>query len=377
MNDFEQNQIALKAQSSAWRLRLENLRGLLLSLREYGLRHEWFAPTALTIFLLGTICFSVCIGTYPMPIWKAGNILARLSFPWPLPDDLPWPVKELTVVQVIRFPRVLLAALVGLGLGISGTALQGLMRNPLVGPDLVGVSSGAAMGGVLAVMLNWSPVSVMALAFVGGLLSMGATFTLARIAKSSDGIGLILSGIFVGGFCISAVGMGIFLADDGQLNTIIFWLLGNLNHADRGTVWLVAVPTLLGGSILMLLRWRLNLLSLGNDDAFAIGINVRILRLGIIAVVSLIVAAQVSAAGIIGWVGLVIPHWARMLVGPDHRKLLPVSALLGGLFVLLIDDFTRVVLRANVPIGVLTTLIGTPFICFMFWKKQTKGWIGD
>jgi iron complex transport system permease protein len=288
-----------------------------------------------------------------------------------------WPIKELTVIEVIRLPRVILAVLVGIGLGMSGTALQGMMRNPLVGPDLVGVSSGSAMGGVLAIMLDWQPIAVVFLAFVGGVISMLATFTLANKAKSGSGIGIILAGIFVGGFCISSVGMGLFLADDRQLNEICFWLLGTMTKAEQATVWLVAAPTLAGGSLLMLLRWRLNVLSLADDDAFGIGINVRLLRLGIIAIVSLIVAAQVSVAGIIGWVGLVVPHWARMLVGPDHRKLLPVSALLGGLYVLLIDDLIRIVIRAEVPIGVLTTIIGTPFVCYLFWKKRTKGWIDD
>jgi iron complex transport system permease protein len=334
-------------------------------------------PVFLTAALFGAIVGSICIGPYPMSFFRAGDIATHLAFPWPLPDELPWPLKELTVIQVIRLPRVLLATVVGIGLGMSGTALQGMMRNPLVGPDLVGVSSGAAMGGVLAIMLDWPPAVVVALAFVGGMAAMGGTFWLARLAKSSDGIGLIVSGIFVGAFCLSCVGLGLFLANDAQLNSIVFWLLGTMLKATPETVWLVGIPTLAGGAVLMLLRWRLNLLSLGNIDAFALGVNVKLLRLGIIVVVSLIIAAQVSVAGIIGWVGLVIPHFARMLVGPDHRKLLPASALLGGIFVLLIDDFTRVILKADVPTGVLTTLIGTPFICFLFWKKQTKGWISD
>ncbi|MDR3203734.1 MAG: iron ABC transporter permease [Deltaproteobacteria bacterium] len=344
---------------------------------QYSQRRQWLVALILTFVLLATIVLSICIGPYPMSIWKAGSILANLSLPWSLPVDLPWPIRELTVIQVIRLPRVLLATLVGLGLGMSGAALQGLMRNPLVGPDLVGVSSGSAMGGVLAIMLDWPPLAVVFLAFVGGLLSLGATFRLAQLAKSSDGIGLILAGIFVGGFCLSCVGLGFFLANDAQLNAITFWLLGTMTKATQATVWLVAIPTLGGGAILMLLRWRLNLLSLGNDDAFAIGVKVSSLRFAIIVVVSLIVAAQVSVAGIIGWVGLVVPHWARMLVGPDHRKMFPASALLGALFVLFVDNFTRVVLRSDVPTGVLTTIIGTPFICFMFWKKQTKGWVGD
>lgn len=334
-------------------------------------------PLFLTGAMFAAIIGSICIGPYPMSIFRAGHIVFNLSLPWPLPGDLPWPLKELTVIQVIRLPRVLLATVAGIGLGLSGTALQGMMRNPLVGPDLVGVSSGAAMGGVLAIMMDWSPATVVCLAFIGGLAAMGGTFWLAGAAGKSDGIGLVVSGIFVGAFCLSCVGLGVFLANDGQLHNIVFWLLGTMIHATPETVWLVGIPTLVGGAVLMLLRWRLNLLSLGNVDAFALGVQTKGLRLGVITIVSLIIAAQVSVTGIIGWVGLVIPHLGRMLVGPDHRKLLPASACLGGLFVLLIDDFTRVILRSDVPTGVLTALIGTPFICYLFWKKQTKGWSSD
>jgi iron complex transport system permease protein len=140
---------------------------------------------------------------------------------------------------------------------------------------------------------------------------------------------------------------------------------------------MIAIPTLCGGAVLMLLRWRLNLLSLGDLDASSLGINVLWLRWAIIAVVSLIVASQVSVSGIIGWVGLVVPHCARMLVGPDHRRLLPASALLGGLFVLGLDDLTRSVVQAEIPVGILTALFGTPVICFLFWKTQTRGWISN
>jgi iron complex transport system permease protein len=353
------------------------LRWLMAGLRNFSQSHGWFIPLFLAVTLFAVIIGSICIGPYPMSFFRAGNIAAHLAYPWPLPDDLPWPLKELAVVQIIRLPRVLLATIVGLALGMSGTALQGLMRNPLVGPDLVGVSSGAALGSVVSIMFYWSGAAQVAMAFVGGMLALGGAFGLARLAKSTDGLGLILSGIFVGAFCVSGVSLGLFLADDHQLAQITHWILGALNDASPERVWLLTVPVLAGGSALMLLRWRLNLLSLGNVDAFALGLNVRFLRLGIIAVVSLVVAAQVAVSGIIGWVGLVVPHCARMLVGPDHRKLLPASALMGGLFVLLIDDFTRVILRVDVPTGVLTTLIGTPVICFLFWKKQTKGWTND
>ncbi len=321
---------------------------------------------------------SLCIGAYPLSFRQAGRILAHLAWPGPLPDPPPWTLKEQAVVQIIRLPRVLLATFAGMALGLSGTALQGMMRNPLVGPDLVGVTAGAAFGGVMAILFHLPPPAVVGCAFAGGLAAMACVFGLTSLVRgSTDGMVLVLAGIFIGAFFMAGVGVGQFFADDGALAKMTNWLLGTLAHADPQAVWTLAVPTLIGGALLMALRWRLNLLSLGDLDAASLGVPVRLLRLAIVALVSLIVAAQVSVSGVVAWVGLVVPHIARMLVGPDHRRLLPASALIGALFTLGLDDFTRTVLKADVPIGVLTALIGTPLLGFLFWKRQTKGWIDD
>ncbi|MEJ0035760.1 MAG: iron ABC transporter permease [Gammaproteobacteria bacterium] len=334
------------------------------------------APYGLIVGLIAVVVASLCIGSYPMSFWRAAGIAGHLALPWSLPDPLPWPARDLLVVQIIRLPRVLLAVFVGIALGISGTALQGMMKNPLVGPDLVGVSSGAACGYVIGVLLDLPPGGCLALGFAGGVGAMVCTYALARLAKGTEGVGLILSGIFISAFCMACVGLAQFFANDGQLQNMTFWLLGSLARAEPHTVTLMAVPVLVAGSILMLLRWRLNLLSLGPLDAASLGVRVGFLRLLIVALVSWMVAAQVAASGVIGWVGLVIPHVARMIVGPDHRRLLPASAWLGGLFVLLVDDVTRV-LRTEIPVGVLTSLIGTPFLVFLFWKRKAKGWMND
>ncbi len=335
-------------------------------------------PFLLALAILLAIVGSLCIGAYPMTFWKALVIVAHLAWPGPLPDNPPWDLKELTVIEIIRLPRVLLATLAGMALGTSGTALQGMMRNPLVGPDLVGVTSGAAFGGVMAMFFDWPPIGIVGLAFVGGLGAMACTFGLAKLVHGgTDGIALILAGVFIGAFFLACVGLVQFLAPDWKLPTMVYWLLGSFVGADPQKVYMLAIPTLAGGAILMLLRWRLNLLSLGDLDAASLGVNVTYLRWVIIAVVSLIVAAQVSVSGTIGWIGLVVPHCARMLVGPDHRRLLPASALLGGLFILGLDDLTRSVVQAEIPVGVLTALFGTPIICFLFWKTQSKGWISS
>ncbi|MGA2107087.1 MAG: iron ABC transporter permease [Syntrophorhabdales bacterium] len=337
-------------------------------------RYGWAIPILLGVAVLLAMLASLCMGAYPMSFFQAARIVLHLAWPFPLPAHPLWNIKELTVVQIIRLPRVLLATLAGIGLGMSGTALQGMMRNPLVGPDIVGVTSGAAFGGVMAMLFDFPPIGIIGLAFVGGLGALVCTFALAKLAHGSNSMALILAGVFIGAFFIALVGLVQFLAPDAKLPGMVYWLLGTFVGADARKVVMIAIPTLGGGAVLMLLRWRLNLLSLGDLDAKSLGINLGILRWALIALVSLVVASQVAVSGVIGWIGLVVPHCARMLVGPDHRRLLPTAALLGGLFVLGLDDLTRSIVRAELPIGVLTALIGTPVVCFLFWKTQGKGW---
>ena len=338
-------------------------------------KFDWAIPLLLGVGVLVAILASLCIGAYPMSFAQAARIVMHLAWPGPLPSNPRWTAKEIIVVQIVRLPRVLLATLAGLGLGISGTALQGMMRNPLVGPDIVGVSSGAAFGGVLAMIFDLPPAEIIGLAFCGGLLAMACTFGLAKLAKAeTDSMITILAGVFVGALFLALIDLIKHLANDAQLPSMVFWLLGTFVGADAKKVAMIAIPTLCGGALLMTLRWRINLLSLGDLDAKTLGMNVGMLRWLIIALVSLIVASQVAVSGLVGWVGLVVPHVARMLVGPDHRRLLPTAALLGALFTLGLDDLTRAVLRAEIPVGVLTALVGTPLICFLLWKSQGKGW---
>ncbi|MDR3569020.1 MAG: iron ABC transporter permease [Syntrophobacteraceae bacterium] len=337
-------------------------------------KHGWAVPVLLGVGVLLAMIASLCLGAYPMSFGRAADILFHLALPVPLPAHPPWNIKELTVVQIVRLPRVLLATLAGMGLGMSGTALQGMMRNPLVGPDIVGVSSGAAFGGVMAMLFDLPPIGVIALAFAGGFAAMVCTYFLSRLANRTSGMALVLAGVFIGAFFIALVGLIEFVAPDSQLPSMVYWLLGTFVGADTKKVLMIAIPTLSGGAVLMLLRWRINLLSLGDLDAETLGINVGVLRWAVIALVSLIVASQVAVSGVIGWIGLVVPHCARMLVGPDHRRLLPAAALLGALFVLGLDDVTRSIVQAELPVGILTALVGTPVVCFLFWKTQGKGW---
>jgi iron complex transport system permease protein len=341
-------------------------------------KQGWAIPITLGFVTLLAMVLSLCIGAYPMSFAHAARIMAHLAWPSQLPVNGPWTIRELIVVQVVRLPRVLLATLAGMGLGVSGTALQGMMRNPLVGPDIVGVSSGAAFGGTLAMLWDFSPAGIIGLAFVGGMTAMLCTFGLAKLSQAgTESMILVLAGIFIGALFVALIELIKYIAPDSKLPSIAFWLLGTFVGADAKKVAMIAIPTLGGSVLLMKLRWRLNLLSLGDLDGLTLGVNVSLLRWSILAIVSLIVAAQVAVSGVIGWVGLVVPHLARTLVGPDHRRLLPTSAFIGALCVLLLDDVTRALLRAEMPVGVLTALVGTPVVCFLMWRSQGKGWGQD
>jgi iron complex transport system permease protein len=336
---------------------------------------EWGALLLLVLALMAMLV-SMGFGAYPMSFGQAMQTLFDLA--WPASGEVSGAaLREQTVMAVIRPPRILVATFCGVALGLAGTALQGMMRNPLVGPDLVGVSSGAAFGGVLAMLLNGSLALVITFSSLGGVAAMLCTLALARLVSArNDGMPLILAGFFVGAFFLAGVGLlkSLPLEYSWKIPSIVYWLLGSFRGADPLKVWVIALPTLAGGVILMGLRWRLNLLSLGDLDAASLGIDVRWLRWAIILVVSIMVAAQVAVSGVVGWVGLIIPHTARMLVGPDHRRLIPASALLGGFYVLALDNLTRTMSHGEIPVGILSAFFGTPLLCFLFWKTQTKGW---
>ena len=337
--------------------------------------HLVASPWLLLIILAIAILASLLTGAYPIPIGRSLQIL--IDWLWPFNGYIwdVWNWKEVSVMTVIRPPRILVATCAGIALGLSGAALQGIMRNPLVSPDLVGVSSGAALGGVIAMLFGWSSLSIVGLAFLGGILALVCTFGLASLmGVRSDGVGLILAGFFVGTFFLALVGLCMYINPTGNTPNILYWMLGTFRGADPDKLLVIGLPVLLGGGVLMSLRWRLNLLSLGDIDAASLGINVKRLRWIVIAIVAWMVASQVAVSGVVGWVGLIVPHLARMLVGPEHRRLLPTSALLGGLFVLGLDDFTRSIIHGEIPVSVLAAFIGTPIVSYIFWKTQTKGW---
>lgn len=321
----------------------------------------------LAILLVVVAIISLGIGRYDIPFARVVQILwAPISAP-----DVPVTPTEANVVFTVRMPRILLALLTGAGLALSGATLQGVFRNPLVGPQVVGVSSGAAFGGTLAILLSLSRYGLLGSAFAFGLSALVIVYALNGIVARRNILALVLAGVVVSGFFGALVSLVQYLADtEDKLPTMVFWLLGSFATANWEKFSLIAGPVVICGLLLLGLRWRINLLSLGDEDARALGVNVEPLRWLALVLVSCIVAAQVAVSGIIGWVGLVVPHMARMLVGPDHRVMMPASLLIGALYLLIIDTIARTATGTEIPLGILTALIGTPV--FVLVLKQTQ-----
>jgi iron complex transport system permease protein len=289
------------------------------------------------------------------------------------PSGLPAAVE--TVVLRVRGPRVLAAVAVGAALSVAGAAFQGLFRNPLVSPDILGASSGAALGAVLGIYLSFGVFGIQAAAFVGGLAAVALVYAVGSAVRGGDPmLTLLLTGIVVGALLGAGVGLVKYLADPyNQLPAMTFWLLGSLAGTDTSDLAPLLGPVALGTLVLLLLRWKLNVMSLPDEEARALGASVGLLRVLIVGAATLVTAASVAAAGIVGWVGLVVPHLARFLVGPSFARLLPACALLGGGFLLFIDTVARTVAPLEVPLGILTAVIGTPFFIWLLRGTQ-RGW---
>jgi iron complex transport system permease protein len=280
-----------------------------------------------------------------------------------------------TVVLQVRGPRILAALLVGAALAAAGTAYQGMFRNPLVSPDILGVSAGAALGAVLGIFLSQDALTIQLGAFAGGLAAVGLVYAVgAQVRRHDPILSLILAGIVIGTLLGACIALVKYLADPyNQLPAITYWLLGSLAAVSPRDLALAAPFALAGLVPLYLLRWRMNLLSLTDDEARALGVSVGRLRLAVVCAATLMTAAAVAISGIIGWVGLLVPHAARMLVGPEFSRLLPLAMLLGAAFLLAVDTLARTLAPIEVPPGVLTALIGTPFFLWLFASAR-RAW---
>ena len=308
--------------------------------------------------LLGLVALAFAVGRYPVTLSQLFSALAGQAAD---------PTINTVVLQV-RGPRVLSALLVGAALAAAGSAYQGMFRNPLVSPDILGVSTGAALGAVLGIFLSQNIVMTQLFAFAGGLAAVGLVYGVGSRLRGHDPLlALVLTGVVIGTLLGSAIALIKYLADPyNQLPAITFWLLGSLASISPKDLAIAAPLALLGLAPMLLLRWRMNLLALPDDEARSLGVDTRRLRTLIVACATLMTASVVAISGIIGWVGLLIPHAARLLVGPDFGRLLPLAMLMGAGFMLAVDTLCRTLTTIEVPPGVLTALIGTPFFLWLF-----------
>ena len=321
----------------------------------------------LAILLLFAAVFTVCVGKYDIKPKEVLEILwCRL---WGLESR--YPQMTVNVVMGLRIPRILASVLVGASLALSGATYQGIFCNPLISPDFLGVSSGACVGAALAILLSLQAGFIQLFAFLGGILAVALALALPMLFKNNSNIMLVLAGIIVGSAMSSIMGFIKYVADpDTQLAAITYWTMGSFSYISLEdllpTLPFIIVPAV----ILQLMSWRIDVLSMGEQEAQALGINVRRVRGIVILCSTLLTASSVCIAGTISWVGLVIPHLGRMMVGPNNTKLLPVTALLGGLFMLVVDTLTRTIGAAEMPISILTGIVGAPFYAWLLWRQR-------
>ena len=277
-----------------------------------------------------------------------------------------WPISDDKVVFAGRLPRVAAAALVGAALAVSGAAYQGMFRNPMVSPDILGASTGAGFGAAVAILLGAGYFGISAAAFCCGLLAVAAAWLVSRLSKADQAVSLILAGMMISSLFSAGTSFVKLVADtQQQLPAITYWLMGSLSSIKDKDVVFLAIPVALGMIPLFFLRWRMNLLTVGEEEAQSMGVNTRRLRGAVIVCATLLTSASVAVSGMIGWVGLVIPHFCRMLFGYDYRRLIPAGALFGAAFLLAVDDIARLVTTGELPLGILTAFVGAPLFLYL------------
>lgn len=271
-----------------------------------------------------------------------------------------------TVVFQIRLPRIAAAALVGAALAVAGVSYQGMFRNPMVSPDILGASTGAGFGAALAILLGAGYFGISLTAFCFGLLAVAAAYLVSCLSRTNQTVALILAGMMISSLFSAATSYVKLVADtQQQLPAITYWLMGSLSSIKPRDVLFLVLPVALGLVPLLVLSWRMNLLTLGDEEARSMGVNTRLLRLAVIVCATLLTAASVAVSGMIGWIGLVIPHFCRMLFGYDYRRLLPAAALFGAAFLVVVDDIARLAYTGELPLGILTAFVGAPIFLYL------------
>lgn len=333
----------------------------------------------LMLMLVGlflVIIASIVLGRYPIRLTDTFGILWNQVLSWLQGIGLPvqtlpetWSKTQAALLLNHRLPRIILACLVGGCLSTAGASYQGVFQNPMAAPDILGASSGAAFGAALAILLRLGGFWIMVFAFAASIATVAMVMYIGNRAKGKRVLNLILAGMMISSLVSSGTSFIKLVADpNDQLPAITYWLMGSLNGTSPADVGFAFLPMLLGLVPLLLLRWKMNVLTLGDDEARTMGVNAKRLRTIVILCATLITAASVSVSGMIGWIGLVIPHLTRRIVGNNYKYLMPASLLFGAIFLLLVDDISRNLMATEIPIGILTSLIGAPFFIYLVLK---------
>ena len=330
-------------------------------------RHARFVIIGLVVFVVAAVVASLMLGRYPIsPDEALGMLVSRL-----FPLDAFWTDQQATLFFNVRLPRILLGLMVGCSLAAAGAAFQGTFQNPLVSPDILGASQGAAFGAAVAILLGLGAFGISAFAFAAAIVTVLLVLLVSSRAKGNHMMVVVLAGVMMSSLLQAAVSYTKLIADPtDQLAAITYWLMGSLTGAKPADLAMAAAPMAAGLLALFALRWRINILTMGDDEASTMGVNAQRVRIVVIFAATLVTAASVAVTGMIGWVGLVIPHFARMVIGCDYRKLLPASMLMGASFLLIVDDVARLATTSEIPIGILTAFVGAPFFLYLITRKK-------
>lgn len=332
-------------------------------------RKRFIVFTGLVAILIISMSISLCVGRYSITPSTAYKVLMSRI----IPIGQTWSDIEETIILNVRLPRIILAIFIGGGLSAAGASNQAMFGNPLVSPHILGVSYGAGLGAALGILLsgNMFIVQVMAIAF--GILGIILTYTISKRKSGIQIFMLILSGTIVGALFQALISLIKYVADpEEKLPTIVYWLMGSLSGTSANDLKMGIPLITIGLVMLYIIRWKMNILSLHEDEAKSLGVNVNRLRTIIVIATTVIAATSVSLCGIIGWIGLVIPHLARMMVGNNHKYLIPASMCVGGFYLLTIDNIARTATAAEIPLSILTAIVGAPFFIFLLRKTGGK-----
>ncbi len=320
----------------------------------------------LSIILVATAAVAVVMGAYDIAIYDVyKTIITHLTFG----NTAEIPKLHNTIVWNIRVPRILLAVFVGGALAIAGAVFQGVFRNPLVEPYILGVSSGAAFGAALGIVFPAIFFSIQLSAFAFGSMAVAMAYFLARVRGETPIVTLILAGVIIGSIFAALVSLLKYMADDTALREIVFWLMGGFYYATWNDVILLGPIVLICFFILWALGWKLNILSMGDEEARTLGVNPEKYKFIVVVLATAVTAIAVSLVGIIAWVGLMMPHASRMIFGPDNRFVIPASLMMGGFYLIVCDTLARTLTSAEIPVGILASIIGAPYLCYLLRNK--------